>query len=164
MGVADKHSGTVRRLYSIVNNLPSSAHKTMVELMKIRDFNERKQFLSTLNSDMVSYLLKSSVYFLISSEALTKGIMQDVYLTTEEKNFFSNIQDEIEKSGELTKQSVSYAVDIAVSGKDVFSFTGIITTTSFLILNPAVGLELRASLNFFEMLMFLLATNEERMG
>ncbi|WP_374723667.1 hypothetical protein [Calidifontibacillus erzurumensis] len=150
-------------LFNMLKDLPQSISQPVMKLFQIKDHHERMAFLKTLPEDLLRALLKASVYLILSSGTVLKESLYEVYLTPEIKTFLDKVKLEVDKAGELTKETVSKAVDIALGTVTVITYIGLISLSVFLILNPTVSWAILFSfLCFPEMLLFLFINEKEK--
>lgn len=137
MGIRDiKNASSIKNFGQLLKGLPTSFGKVIYKLFTIKNHEQRMLFLKSLPEETLLKLVKISTYLILSSGVVLKETAFEIYMTPEIKVFLDKIKEEIDKAGELTKETVSMAVDIAIETMNVVAVAGIISLVVFLMLNP----------------------------
>lgn len=159
-----KNASSIKNLTGMVKTLPMSLSATIVKLFKLKTQEERTEYLKTLPEETLKYLLKASTYVILASGVVIKESTLEVYMTPEINDYFKKVKAEVDRVGEVTKETVSLAVDVVIGTVSTVVIVGVIALTVFMMLNPAIAAAtLGASLGvmmFVEVLAFMLPSSD----
>ncbi|MED4404108.1 hypothetical protein [Metabacillus fastidiosus] len=166
MGIKSiKQANSIKTLMHLLKDAPKSMISPVIKLITIKDHKQRVSYLKTLPEDTLIYLLKATTYLILSSGVVLKESVHEVYLTPEIKSFFNKVKEHTDKAGEITKETVSLAVDAVIGTISFVTVAGIVSLGAFLLLNPHIALAAAsASMMLFlftEMLIFLIPSKNK---
>lgn len=143
---------------SILSKIPYSVK----HLLTLKTDEERKAYLKTLPQETLTQILKFATYVLLAGDLVTKATKLGIAIPSEVKGFLDKVQEEVKKTGKLTKEAVSTAVDV-VKGTVAFGvILAVICFLAFLILNPHIALALMVSTFIVEAAIFFLGTTKPK--